>query len=99
MIHKKYTERNCPFLLQRPPARKYIDNLNNTTSISSEEFNVDPEYLTELGEELSNALGQRCPTGGPRCLLQSPPFLPTFRQIFPYHASRFLPQVLLVQLL
>ena len=54
-------------------------------------------FISRLSGLKCNIVDQRCPTGGPRCLLQSPPFLPTFRrilQIFPYHASRFLPQVL-----
>ena len=40
-----------------PEIQKYFDKLDNAISISSEEFNVDLEYLPELDEELPNSLG------------------------------------------
>ena len=40
-----------------PEIPKYFDKLDNAISISSEEFNVDLEYLPELDEELPNSLG------------------------------------------
>ena len=40
-----------------PEIQKYFDKLDNAISISSEEFNVDLEYLPELDEELPNGLG------------------------------------------
>ena len=40
-----------------PEIQKYFDKLDNAISISSEEFNVDLEYLPELDEEFPNSLG------------------------------------------
>ena len=40
-----------------PEIQKYFDKLDNAISISSEEVNVDLEYLPELDEELPNSLG------------------------------------------
>ena len=39
-----------------PEIQKYFDKLDNAISISSEEFNVDLEYLPELDEKLPNSL-------------------------------------------
>ena len=67
----------------------------NYTKYEGEDYlNFEHSWLDPA---LGNRLDQRCSTGGPRCMLQSPPFLPTFRQIlqiFPYHVSRYLPQEL-----